>query len=242
MKNIELVNSVTHKNTRVITRRAAEFGDSVMLASTFPLEFRSVQAHYPILFQKNRETGRYNPVALFGFEDQENLFLNAHGWNASYIPLMIQRLPFHIGYQTSPAGSSEDKTRVMHINMDSPRISQVEGERLFLEQGGTTEYLDRIAAMLETMYFWSEHGKNFDRVLVEHNLLEEVTFDITLNDGAQRQLLGFFTINEQALAKLNGSVLQDLHEKKYLEPIYMAVASISNINKLVALKNQHEVS
>lgn len=238
MNNIQLVNSVTHKDTRIITRRSPEFGDNVMFASTFPMEFRAVQAHYPILFQKNRETGRFNPIALFGFEDEENLFLTEAGWSATYIPLMIQRLPFHIGYQAAPVGSSSDKIRVMHINMNSPRVSRVEGERLFLEQGGTTEYLDRMAAMLETMYNWSEHGKDFDLALAEHNLLEEVAFDITLDNGVQRQLLGFSTINEDALARLDGRALQQLQEKNYLQPIYMAIASISNINTLAKLKSR----
>lgn len=240
MKNIELVNSVKHKNIRVITRKDEALGDGVMLTNTFPMEFHFIQAHYPILFQKNKESDGYNAVALFGFEEGENLFLSERGWDASYIPLMMQRHPFLIGFQRNPAGSEAEKSRVMHINMDSPRVSEIEGERLFLEQGGNSEYLEYMASLLETIHVWNEQGKGFDKVLLEHNLLEPVTFDITLTTGRQAQLLGFYTINQDVLNKLSGDVLGKLNEQGYLLPIYMAVASVANMNKLIKLKSQRE--
>lgn len=240
MKNIEVVNNAKHKSVRVITRKDKALGDGVMLTNTFPLEFRFIQAHYPILFQKSHENDGYNAVALFGFEEGENLFLSERGWEASYVPLMMQRHPFLIGFQRGPAGSEADTTRVMNINMDSPRISNIEGERLFLEQGGNSEYLDYMASLLETIHVWNEQGKGFSQVLLEHNLLEPVTFDITLTTGRQAQLLGFYTINEEVLNKLSGDVLGKLNEMDYLLPIYMAVASLSNVNKLIKLKSQLE--
>ena len=242
MKNIEVVNNVKHKNIRVITRKDKALGDGVMMTNTFPLEFRFIQAHYPILFQKSHESDDYNAVALFGFEEGENLFLSERGWEASYVPLMIQRHPFLIGFQRGPVGSESDTTRVMNINMDSPRISEIEGERLFLEQGGNSEYLDYMASVLETIHLWNEQGKGFSQVLLEHNLLDPVTFDITLSTGRQAQLLGFHTINEDALGKLSGDVLGKLNGMGYLMPIYMAVASLSHVNKLIKLKSQLEAN
>lgn len=237
MPNIQLVTTVDHKNTRIITRKSKELGDGVMSAATFPLEFRNLQSHYPILFQKGADNERFNAVALFGFEDGENLFLDAKGWNATYIPLMMRRQPFHIGLQKGP---SEDTTRVMQINMDSPRVSEVEGERLFLDQGGNTEFLEQMAVLLETIHLWNEQGKQFDEVLVELDLLEPVTFDITLENGRQSQLLGFYTINEEKLKALPGEMLERLNNMDYLMPIYMAIASLSNIAKLLQLKSQAE--
>lgn len=241
MKNIELVNNVKHKNTKIITRKGIEFGDSVTTAATFPLEFRLLQPHYPILFQKNPETDRFNSLALFGFEEGENLFLDERGWNATYIPLAMQRQPFHIGFQRGSVGS-DDTSRVLSINMDSPRVSEHEGERLFLEQGGTTEFLDYMASMLETVHLWSEQGQQFDQLLSQYNLLEPVTFDITLTNGRQSQLLGFYTINEDVLGKLDGEALGKLNDMGYLLPIYMAIASLSNIKKLITLKSKKETS
>ena len=123
MTNNVLLNNVDHKDLRVITTRSARYGDDVMYAITFPSEFRNIQAHYPIVFRKNAQ-GQFEPIALLGFQERQNLFLTRRGWNASYIPLTIERQPFLIGF-------SADKQPMMHVDLDSPRISRTEGEAVF---------------------------------------------------------------------------------------------------------------
>ncbi|MEP6938778.1 MAG: SapC family protein, partial [Rudaea sp.] len=92
-----LLNNLDHRDLRVdaITHNVA-MGDALMLALTFPGEFRSVQAHYPIVFHKGSD-GSFQPVALFGLRESQNLFLGADRWDASYIPLAVARQPFLIG-------------------------------------------------------------------------------------------------------------------------------------------------
>ena len=72
--NNVMLNSIEHKDLKVITEHSAHYGDNIWYSLTFPVEFRSVQAHYPIFFQKDPQTGRFFSVALFGFKDKENLF------------------------------------------------------------------------------------------------------------------------------------------------------------------------
>ena len=98
-----LINNVEHNEVRVVTMRSAKYGDAIMSCITFPLEFRSVQAWYPILLQSFPD-GVMRPVALFGFEKGENLFLDETGWNAGYLPAMIRREPFQIGLQRGTDG------------------------------------------------------------------------------------------------------------------------------------------
>ena len=74
MTNHVLINNVEHNDVRVVTTRSAKYGDAIMSCITFPMEFRSVQAWYPILLQGFPD-GAMRPVALFGFEKGENLFL-----------------------------------------------------------------------------------------------------------------------------------------------------------------------
>jgi hypothetical protein len=69
-----LLNNVAHQDLKVITERSARYGDDVMYCMTFPFEFRSVQASYPILMQQDSNGSLY-PVALLGFQEKENLFL-----------------------------------------------------------------------------------------------------------------------------------------------------------------------
>ena len=107
MTNHVLINNVEHNEVRVVTTRSAKFGDAIMSCITFPLEFRSVQAWYPILLQSFPD-GAMRPVALFGFEKGENLFLDATGWNAGYLPAMIRREPFQIGLQRGTDGGDTE--------------------------------------------------------------------------------------------------------------------------------------
>ncbi len=235
MTNLALLNNVDHQDTRIITDRSAEYGDNVMFAMTFLHEFRDVQAWYPILLHKDPEDNFY-PLALFGFEQKENLFLDESGWNAGYVPAMIRREPFLIGFQESKDGAA-DKARVLSIDMDSPRVSEDTGERLFQPLGGTTPYVEDISNLLELIYQGTEHNKRFAAALQELDLIESVNIDITLNDGSQNQLLGFYTINEEKLQELPGDKLEGLSRAGLLMPIFMVLASMSNMRRLIEFRN-----
>jgi hypothetical protein len=237
MTNHVLLNNVDHKDLKVITTRSAAYGDNVQFALTFSWEFRSIQAHYPIFFTKDAGTGEYASVAMFGVQDKENLFLSDTGWDASYVPLSVKREPFLIGFQEAAGASSGDKEPVIHVNMDSPRISDTEGEAVFLAHGGISPYLEQINSVLNTINEGYPVHKLFINELVEHGLLESFALDIELNDGSQNRLMGFYTINEEALWELDGDVLASLNKKGFLMPIYMAIASLSNIRDLIDRKN-----
>lgn len=235
MANHALLNNVDHKNLKIITTRSADFGDNVMYTMTFADEFRSIQAHYPIFFHKQSDTGNFQAVAVFGFEEAENLFLNADRWDASYLPLTIERQPFLIGFQSVPAGG--ERQTVIHVDMDSPRISESEGEAVFLEHGGLTPYLERINSVLHTIHEGVERDSAFFDALLEFELLESFTLDVELNDGAKYRMAGFYTINEEKLGALGGEALAKLNREGHLQPIYMAIASLSNIRDLIDKRN-----
>ena len=237
MANHVLLNNVEHKDLRIITTRSAEFGDRVMSALTFPDEFRSVQAHYPIFFGKSADTGGFQPLAMFGFEKDENLFLTSEGWDATYVPLSIERQPFLIGFQQRTDVGGVSRQMVIHVDMDHPRISQEEGERVFLEHGGYTDYLNQMNDALFTIHEGYERNKGFVQVLLDHDLLESFTLDVELNDGSRHRLAGFYTINEEKLGALDADVLVKLNSDGFLLPIYMAVASMSNIRELIRRRN-----
>lgn len=232
-----LLNNVDHKDLKVITTRSAEYGDNVQCAITFFWEFRSIQAHYPIFFSKGAGADDFSAVAMFGFEDKENLFLGETGWDAHYIPLSIKREPFLIGFQQSADASGGDNEPVIHVDLDSPRVSESEGEAVFLAHGGISPYLDQINSVLNTINEGYAVHELFIKELVEHSLLEPFALDIQLDDGSQNRLMGFHTINEDALFELDGDVLASLSQKGFLLPIYMAVASLSNIRDLIDRKN-----
>ncbi len=65
-----LLNNVAHKDLRVITRPAPEFGDNVTSVLTFPTEYGDVQREYPIFFRKDAATGEFISVALLGLREE----------------------------------------------------------------------------------------------------------------------------------------------------------------------------
>lgn len=223
-KNV-LLNNVEHKDLRIITTHSAQYGDDAMAALTFPAEFRSVQAHYPIVFSKTPE-GKFQPWALFGFKQGQNLFLSNDGWDATYVPLMVERQPFLIG-----AGANGEL--LVHVDLDHPRVSRTQGEAVFREHGGTTDYLERINSMLLTLHQGIATTAPFVDALLEHNLLESFVFDIQLADGSQNRLSGFYTVHEERLRNLDGAALERLHRTGYLQAIFMVIASLSNFRALI---------
>jgi len=218
------LNNIEHRELKVITRRGAPYGDDLMYALTFPGEFRNIQSHYPIVFGRAQD-GTYTPLALFGFRDKQNLFLRDDKWDALYLPLMVERQPFLIG--TAANG------KVVHVDLESPRVSRTEGESLFLEHGGQTPYLEHITRVLGALHDGIESTPAFIAALVEHNLLESFVLDIKFTDGAQHRFTGFHTVQEERLAKLDAAALGKLHERGYLLPIYMVVASFANFRTLI---------
>ena len=236
MPNYALLNNVDHQDVKVVTDRAARYGDAVMKAMTFPFEFRNIQAFYPILFQQDGD-GDFQPVALFGFQENENLFLGEDGWSAAYIPAMLRREPFLIGFKEAAEGGSAERIRVLSLDMAHPRVNTEAGEALFEPLGGRTPFLEDIANLLETIYAGLEHGRAFVAALQQHDLLEAVTLDITLRDGSRNQLLGFHCIAEEAVPRLPAGVLDEFNKRDFLMPLFMVLASMANIQRLVELKN-----
>ena len=230
---LELLNNVSHKNLRIITRRGARWGDDVMSCPVAIDEFRSLQPNYPILFQQDGH-GHFQPVVLFGLQEGQNLFLDGEHWDADYLPLAMQRMPFSIGV-------AQDEMRMM-VEMASPRIGKgSDGEAVFLEHGGNTRFLDQANSILRTLHEGLQATSEFTQALVSHRLLEPFVFEVEQPDGSRGQLAGLHLIHEERLAALDGSTVAMLHEADYLQPIYMAMASLSNLPRLARRHGERQV-
>lgn len=230
MAKAVLLNNVDHKDLRVITGHGAQFGDAVMSTLTFPSEFRDLQAHYPIVFRKTMDGTSFEPIALFGFQENENLFLGSDGWDASYVPHLIKRQPFLIG--------KVGDELMINIDLESAKVSRTEGQPIFLPHGGNSEFLEQMNSMLLTIHQGLQSTPAFIKALMEHQLLESFVLDIELNDGSQNRLAGFYTINEEKVHGLSGAVLEQWNQLGYLQAIFMVIASLSNFRALIERKNR----
>lgn len=235
MSNYEMLNNVAHADLKIKLERTPELGDDVMFCMTYPFEFRLALSHYPILVYRDKDSNTTFPITLFGFEEGENLFLNSQGWNARYIPIMVQRQPFSIGFQQ--VSGSDEKQQVITFNPAHPRVNRSEGEAVFNEMGAYTPYLEQVVKMLESIDAGHQQNQILVEALEKHELLEESTIAITLKDGTHYELVGFSTIADDKFEALSAEALKELNEQKLLLPITMIIASMSNLGNLVDIRN-----
>ena len=234
MSQYETLNTEKHRRLRIKTGYGAELGDGVTYVMTYPMEFRDIQSCYPILFTKDPNTGGFFAAAVLGLEPNQNLFLKDDGWDAAYVPALVQRQPFLI----ATGGEGDEKPPVVSVDLDHPRVSQDEGEALFGSDGEPSEFLQQKIELLDKLHRGLQHGTGFIDTLLRHELLEQITLDLAFNDGSKQTLQGFYCIAEEKLYQLEGDVLGSLNQAGYLQPIFMAVASLSRIRDLIDRRNR----
>jgi hypothetical protein len=237
MSQYQTLNKARHRRLRVRTGYGAALGDAVMYVMTYPMEFRDIQGCYPILFTKDPNTGGFFAAALLGLEADQNLFLQGDRWDATYVPAMAQRQPFLI----ATGGAGDDKPPVVSLDLDHPRVSEDEGEVLFDSGGEPSEFLNQKIALLAKLHRGLQHGSGFIDTLLQHQLLVQLVLDLAYADGGKKTLQGFYCIAEERLYQLKGDVLESLNQAGYLQPVFMAVASLSRVRDLIERRNRLRV-
>jgi hypothetical protein len=236
MSNYVLLNNVQHANLKVLNRYFKEAGDHKAAVLTFPTEFADIQREFPILLSKNSETGDFQAVALLGIQQEENLFLDesvGNGWLASYVPAILARGPFIIGFHEQDGESIP----MVYVDMNSPKVNETDGLLLFRQFGGNSPYLEYITQVLNTIQQGKAVGDLMYKAFDDLGLLESVTINVDLKNGDKHQLLGYYTINEEKLANLSGDALETLNRKDYLQGLFLIVSSMSNLQRLIKIKN-----
>lgn len=231
-----MLNNIEHKDLRVMARYGKEFGAAGSVPA-FPTEFAEIQRDYPIFFRKDPGTGEFAAIALLGFTREENLFLEGDRWDASYIPGVVARGPFLIGFQERQEGGDLRREPVIHVDVDDPRISQTEGERVFLESGGNSRYLDRIAQVLSGINDGIAASKAMFEAFTALDLIEPLKMELKIGP-AQYDILGLHTISAQKLRNLNAEQVYRLHTSGFLQGAYLVLASINNVQRLIARKQR----
>jgi hypothetical protein len=235
MTRLIVLNSQDHLNLRVSPHPTSQTA-GMNAVSVIPHELPRLLAHFPVFFLKSQESGRFEPVALLGFEVGENLFYANGRWEVDYVPLQIQRQPFSLVQRPQTAGAPASLD--LAIDMDSPQIGSSDGERLFADDGKATKFLEDRASMMQALVTGSTQAFNFTGKLAELDLLESVQIKVEFVDRSEKKLQGLYWIAAAALQKLTAQQLLDLRDRKYLEWMYFQMASLAHVSGLVARKNR----
>lgn len=197
-------------------------------------EFPQVAAEHPIVFVKNTETGSFQSVALVGLEPGSNLFCKEDQWRANYIPQVVRNYPLML----TPDPSNETQLLV-GVDQASERVSSVEGEALFTEQGEESEFLQQRKQQLGDFFDRSRMTKEIVAIFTELELLQPQQLTLHVN-GKPSEINGLYLIDEQKLNALPVDTFIEFRDKGFLTAIYAHLISIQQIQRLTRWQSDFE--
>ena len=234
MKDFQPLNFEQHKNLCYVEKYGSEYGHQVGAVMLLPNEFAKAQREYPILFRKNSETDRFLPVALLGFEEHENLFLNENSiWRARYIPLAVRQGPFLIGLQQR----DEEQILAIYADLNDSRIQQNIAPTLFNTDGIASDSLNEIRDILSARHQGSEALEPMIDAFLKHDLLERVIIELDLENGRTIKFDAGYTVHLEKLFALENDAVIELHKAGFLSLAYNVADSVSNLQDLINIKN-----
>lgn len=237
MANLVSLNNVEHKDLKVNVEYSPVYGHAVGCVTVLPTEFADIQKEYPIFFQRDSQSNKIQAVALVGISPDENLFLEDGIWRGRYVPAVIAKGPFVIGVEDQSLRGGSEQAAVVMVDLDDPRINTQMGVSVFLEFGGESQYLKQVNSILNGIYQGLQVCDAMYQAFDELGLIEPCNLEITLANNEIYRIQGCHTINRDALYSLSAENVLKLHSAGFLEGAYLVLASLSNVQRLIEIKN-----
>lgn len=202
---------------------------SVMLTGS---EYAEACKEYPIVFVKAPD-GSMMSVALLGFRQSENLYVDANGkWNARYIPGYVRRYPFVFSEVSA-------EQHVLCVDAECTGLNSAgEGEPLFDAQGTVSPFMNSMIQFLQDYQADFSRTRAFAAHLQELDLFTQNNVQITLNSGEAFLVNGIWMVDEARLAALDDATLLQFVRSGELGRIYAHLISLSNFNHFIKLEEQ----
>ena len=188
------LDNVAHRNLKVqmpvLDWTVASRLNSIFLAA---VEFGDACREFPIVFIRagNGDDGKPQiaPVAVFGLANEENLFVDGTQWRATYMPAVLRLFPFAIG-------RIDAQNFAVCVDTAWQGLSTTEGHALFDQQGQPTDVMKQVTEQAERTEQEVQRTRLVGQRLLELDLFREMRFDVTMPDGQNVAVEGFFTIDE----------------------------------------------
>ncbi|AGH42298.1 SapC family protein [Paraglaciecola psychrophila] len=237
MSKATVLNNVDHKNLKVDTRPESNNTQQVNRSLVHATEISELHKEFPLVFYKHTDTEQLQLHAILGLEKDENLFMGESGWITRFVPALLARGPFSLGYKKSQEEGETPADPVICIDMDDPRVNTELGEDIFLQFGGEAPYLEYVKKALQTIDSGIQFDKTLFTLVESMDLLEPVSIQIKLSNVEEINFSDYYTINQQKLANLTGENLSKLNQYGVLSLLYFVLSSMGNFQQLIALKN-----
>ena len=231
MAHLVALDNHAHRQIGVHGERVEAAGAALNMVPVVLSEFGKLVVQYPIAFTKDKDTGRFACVALLGFHDGENLFVDDGRWDAIYVPLQVARQPFFLGK------ADEGEHFIVCIDTEHAGIAD-DGERIFDADGQETAYLEEAKGRLAELLNGEAPTRQFIDALVHRKLLVPMQLEITFGNGDATQVQGLYTIDETRLQQLDADAVATLHARGWLGPIYTMLASLGHVYAMIDRRNR----
>lgn len=232
-----LLNNTTHARLRVAEGLSIDklnVRNTAVILKEFPL----LALNFPIFFTKNLNTGSFSCVAVFGFDENENLFIENGNWSATYLPLNMRRQPFMVGMQSNKIDADNNEECLVFIDAEDPRVGEDEGTPLFNERGFPTQYMEKMTSLLKTLRDGYIETQAFINKVLELNLIAPAKLKIKFENQDERLIEGLYAIDYSKLQSLPSEDVASLHALGFLEAIYSMHISFGHVNSLIAIRNK----
>jgi hypothetical protein len=236
--HIITLNKDKHARLRVKDNPSFAQAKELNLCAVLVSELSAVAANFPIVFVQHPETKVTRPVALFGLRPGENAYYGLDGWDATYVPMLIQRHPFLIGMDDADPDALQ---LTMCLDKTSPFLSETDGVALFTESGEATDYLNSRNQMLHDIFAGEKVTEQFTKKILELDLLKPFELILQAMDGQTRKVTGLMTFDETRLRGLSAEQLQDLYKQDFLAACYLMYGSLFQLHRLMQLRTRKSI-
>ena len=219
----------THQTLRINSKRNFDFAGTCQTAILAAVEMNQAIKEFPVVFIKENDS--YLPLAIFGLQQSQNLFVDETGlWTARYIPAFIRRYPF-----VPAQGQKNDDPMTVYIDEDAACLNRESGEPLFID-GKNSPLLDATIQLLEEYKSQTDSTQLLVKQLADAGLLSEKTANFKFDDGQSINLTGFLTFDMEKLAELTPDIIYNLVKSGALHIAYLQASSWDNWNQLINLQ------
>jgi hypothetical protein len=237
MSKAIVLNNVDHKNLKVDTRPESNHNKHVNRSMVYATEISDLHKEFPLVFYKDLDTEQLQLHAILGLEKDENLFVAESGWITRFVPALLARGPFSLGYKKAQQEGEAPVDPVICIDINDPRVNTEQGADIFLQFGGEAPYLEYVKKALKTIDSGIQFDKTLFTLVESMDLLEPVAIQIKLSNVEEINFSDYYTINQQKLATLDSESLSKLNQYGVLSLLYFVLSSMDNFQQLIALKN-----
>jgi hypothetical protein len=231
-----LLDSQAHRTLRL--RPGFDFSLATSLHACFlgASEFPLACAEFPIVFVDTGdkdEAGRalMSPVALMGVTPGENLMVEAGAWTGHYVPAFIRRYPFF-------SALMDQERHGVFFDSAYSGFNEAEGDRLFDDEGKATEHLNTTVEFLQRFDEEIERTRRFCVRLAELDMFEAMTATVTLSNGEELSVNGFFTVKQEKMAELADAAVLEMNKNGMLQVLYAHFISLGMLRRLAERKSK----